>query len=475
MVFTSIEFLVFLPIVFFIYWFVVNRNTRLQNAFIVLASYVFYGWWDMRFLTLIVFTSFCSYGSGLLIERYRGTPKAKWFHIGNIAVNLGILVLFKYYNFFVTSFADLFLGGETDGLLLRIILPVGISFYTFQAIGYTTDVYRNQIKPTSDIIRFFAFISFFPQLVAGPIERASHLLPQFEKPRVFNYEQATDGMRQILWGLFKKVVADRCAVVVNEVFGNYTSYSGSMLLVAAILFSFQIYGDFSGYSDMAIGIAKLFGITLKKNFNVPFFSRNVSEYWRRWHISLTTWFRDYVYIPLGGSRGSKAMIIRNTFIVFILSGFWHGASWAFLVWGAYNAALFIPMILKGKKRNTGTVAEGRWLPNVTELFSMVFTFFLFVFGRIIYRVGTLGQAVDYIGRMFHWETIKAGYYIFRQEGISVFLIVLLLVEWFQRTAEHGLEFHRPIKWPVRYAIYIVFVLILIFYWGENQQYIYFQF
>lgn len=476
MVFTSLEFLVFLPIVFFIYWFVVNKDTRLQNAFIVLASYVFYGWWDIRFLTLIVLTSFCSYGSGLLIERYRGTPKAKWFHIGNIAVNLVILVLFKYYNFFVTSFADLFLGGETDGLLLRIILPVGISFYTFQAIGYTIDVYRNQIKPTSDIIRFFAFISFFPQLVAGPIERASHLLPQFEKPRVFNYEQAADGMRQILWGLFKKVVvADRCAVVVNEVFGNYTSYAGSMLLVAAILFSFQIYGDFSGYSDMAIGIAKLFGITLKKNFNVPFFSRNIAEFWRRWHISLTTWFRDYVYIPLGGSRGTKAMIVRNTFIVFLLSGFWHGANWTFLVWGAYNAALFIPIILRGKKYTTDTVAEGRRLPSWTEWFSMGFTFFLCVFGWVVFRSDTLGQAVDYIGRMCHLETLKAGYYIFKQDGISVFIFILLLVEWLQRKAGHGLEFHRPIRWPVRYVIYVTFVLMLVFYWGDNQQYIYFQF
>ena len=475
MVFTSIEFLVFLPIVFLIYWFIVNKNTRLQNAFIVLASYVFYGWWDIRFLTLIVLTSFCSYGSGLLIERYRGTPKAKWLHIGNIAVNLCILVIFKYYNFFVTSFADLFLGGKTDGLLLRIILPVGISFYTFQAIGYTIDVYRNQMKPTSDIIRFFAFISFFPQLVAGPIERASHLLPQFEKPRVFNYGQATDGIRQILWGLFKKVVvADRCAVVVNEVFGNYTSYAGIMLFVAAILFAFQIYGDFSGYSDMAIGIAKLFGITLRKNFNVPFCSRNMSEFWRRWHISLTTWFIDYVYIPLGGSRGTKAMIIRNTFIVFILSGFWHGANWTFLAWGAYNAVLLIPIILIGKKHTTDTVAEGRCLPNGTELFSMGFTFFLFVFGVIIFRSESIGQAVAYIGRMCDWKTLTDGCYIFKRD-IPVFLLILLLIEWFQRKAEHGLEFHRPIKWPVRYSIYFAFVLILIFYWGDNQQYIYFQF
>lgn len=472
MVFNSIEFLFFLPITFLIYWFVVNKNINAQNFFVVLASYVFYGWWDVRFLALITFTSFCSYGSGLLIEKYRGTHKSKWVHIGNIVVNLGILGLFKYYNFFVTSFADLFLGGKTDGLLLSVILPIGISFYTFQAIGYTIDVYRNQVKPTHNIVQFFAFISFFPQLVAGPIERATHLLPQFGKQRTFNYEQAADGMRQILWGLFKKVIiADRCAVVVNEVFDSYSTQPGSMLLVAAILFAFQIYGDFSGYSDMAIGTAKLFGITLRKNFDVPFFSRNIAELWRRWHISLMTWFVDYVYIPLGGSRCSKMRHICNIFVVFLLSGLWHGANWTFVVWGAYNAF----WCSLSTRKYTGIVADGKLLPNFRELGAMLITFLLFTVGFIAFRAESVGQAFDYVGHMAHWETLKAGYYIFRQNGISIFIIMLLLIEWFQRKAEHGLQFHRPLKWPIRYGIYLAFVAILIFYWGENQQFIYFQF
>ena len=317
MLFNSIEFAIFLPIVFLLYWFAFKKNLKLQNLFIVVVSYIFYGWWDWRFLLLIAFTSFCSWGSGLLIEKYRETPKkAKTINVLNIVLNLLILGVFKYYDFFVTSFANLFLDGKTDGLLLKIILPVGISFYTFQALSYSIDVYRGKLKATHDIVQFFAFVSFFPQLVAGPIERATNLLPQFEKPRKFDYNEAVDGMRQILWGLFKKiVVADNCAVYVDQVFNTYQAQTGSTLLLAAILFTFQIYGDFSGYSDIAIGTAKLFGIRLMRNFNVPYFSRDIAEFWRRWHISLTTWFRDYVYIPLGGSRCSKAKVIRNTFVI----------------------------------------------------------------------------------------------------------------------------------------------------------------
>ena len=355
MLFNSLQFAIFLPIVFLLYWFVFDRflgkskhQLRLQNAFVVVASYVFYGWWDWRFLLLIAFTSFCSWGSGMLMQRvatqsattsmvdgkdvdYQLVRKIqKWIAAANIVLNLLILAVFKYYDFFVTEFAQLF-HISTDGLLLKVILPVGISFYTFQALSYSIDVYRGKIEPTKDIIAFFAFISFFPQLVAGPIERATNLLPQFLKKREFDYDTAVDGMRQILWGLFKKiVVADNCAVYVDQVFSSYTEQSGSTLLLAAVFFTFQIYGDFSGYSDIAIGTAKLFGIKLMRNFNVPYFSRDIAEFWRRWHISLTTWFRDYVYIPLGGSRVSKAKVVRNTFIIFLLSGFWHGANWTFI-------------------------------------------------------------------------------------------------------------------------------------------------
>ena len=423
MLFNSIQFALFLPIVFLLYWFVFDRfiskskwQLRLQNAFVVVASYVFYGWWDWRFLLLIAFTSFCSWGSGMLMQRVENQQidpnltgggksleinklqrRKKLITTANIVLNLLILAIFKYYDFFITEFAQLF-HISTDGLLLKVILPVGISFYTFQALSYSIDVYRGKIEPTKDIIAFFAFISFFPQLVAGPIERATNLLPQFLKKREFNYDTAVDGMRQILWGLFKKiVVADNCAVYVDQVFSTYTEQTGSTLLLAAIFFTFQIYGDFSGYSDIAIGTAKLFGIKLMRNFNVPYFSRDIAEFWRRWHISLTTWFRDYVYIPLGGSRVSKAKVIRNTFVIFLLSGFWHGANWTFIAWGAYHAILFLPLILTGKNRKyTNQVAEGRILPTLKEAGQMLLTFFLAVLGWIIFRAESIGMAWEYV-------------------------------------------------------------------------------
>ncbi len=354
MLFNSFEFLLFLPIVFLLYWFVFGSyapkwfawlsNLKMQNFFIIVVSYIFYGWWDWRFLLLIALTTICSYVSGILISRVSSpqptnnhdTPppthfarKSKIYLWSNIVLNLGILAFFKYFNFFVQSFVDAFagLGIMLHATTLHIILPIGISFYTFQALSYSIDVYKGKIEATRDIVAFFAFVSFFPQLVAGPIERATNLLPQFQKPRTFDYDKAVDGCRQMLWGFFKKIViADNCAVYVNQVFESYQDQTGSTLLLAAILFTFQIYGDFSGYSDIAIGCARLFGINLKRNFNVPYFSRDIAEFWRRWHISLTTWFRDYIYIPLGGSRTTKTKVIRNTFIIFLVSGFWHGAN-----------------------------------------------------------------------------------------------------------------------------------------------------
>lgn len=333
MLFNSLEFAIFLPIVFLLYWFVFNRNLKVQNFFIVVVSYLFYGWWDWRFLLLIAFTTFCSWLSGVLIERYRtrrdqNPAMRNWAKLvsgTNIILNLGILGVFKYFNFFVASFVEAFAsaGIHLQATTLHIVLPVGISFYTFQALSYSIDVYRKQLQPTKDIVAFFAYVSFFPQLVAGPIERATNLLPQFYKTRTFDYTQAVDGMRQMLWGFFKKIViADNCAVYVNQVFDNYEVQTGSTLLIAAIFFAFQIYGDFSGYSDIAIGTARLFGFNLMRNFNFPYFSRDIGEFWRRWHISLTTWFRDYLYIPLGGSRVSKAKVIRNTQYVYYLFGKW---------------------------------------------------------------------------------------------------------------------------------------------------------
>lgn len=482
MLFISIEYIIFLPIVFILYWCVFDRfirrlkcQLRLQNAFVVVASYVFYGLWDWRFLLLIALTSFCSWGSGLLIGKAKTPKKAKTRMWANVVVNLGILALFKYYDFFVTEFAQVF-HFSPEGLLLRMILPVGISFYTFQALSYSIDVYRGKMEPTKDVIAFFAFISFFPQLVAGPIERATNLLPQFLKKREFNHDLAVDGMRQVLWGLFKKiVVADNCAVYVDQVFSSYTEQSGSTLLLAAVLFTFQIYGDFSGYSDIAIGTAKLFGIRLMRNFNVPYYSRDVAELWRRWHISLTTWFRDYVYIPLGGSRVSKIKVVRNTFILFLLSGFWHGANWTFIAWGAYHATLFVPLIITGKNRKyTNQVAEERMLATLKETGQMLLTFFLAVFGWIIFRAESIGQAWEYVCGICNvslFTTPKA-------KGISALvmnILILLSVEWVQREKMHGLEVSAIKNGMVRGLVYLGVLLLLFAFGGQTTDFIYFQF
>jgi len=487
MLFNSLEFALFLPIVFLIYWAIgyahINDTLklRLQNAFVVIASYVFYGWWDWRFLLLIAFTSFCSWGSGLLIGQASTQGKSKAWMITNIVLNLGILAIFKYYNFFVSEFRQLF-GIDTGSLLLRVILPVGISFYTFQALSYSIDVYRKKMEPTKDIIAFFAFIAFFPQLVAGPIERATNLLPQFLTNRKFSYDQATDGMRQILWGLFKKIViADNCAMYVDQVWTSYDTQSGSTLALAAVLFTFQIYGDFSGYSDIAIGTAKLFGIRLMRNFNNPYFSRDIAEFWRRWHISLTTWFRDYVYIPLGGSRVNKWKIVRNTFFIFLVSGIWHGANWTFLAWGAYHAILFLPLILLGANRKyTNQVAEGRLLPSWREAIQILFTFFLVVIGWIIFRSETITQAWEIICSIcnksfFSVPTLTKPIYF----GYIAFMVI---IEWISRDKQHGLNFTKKTKHVIsliKSLLYIVMALLVEFYFMASIEhptaFIYFQF
>ena len=481
MIFNSIDFVIFLPIVFLLYWFVFNRTIRLQNAFVVLASYIFYGWWDWKFLILIAFTSFFSWGSGLLIGKYNGhKKKQRTINILNIVVNILILCLFKYYNFFISSFADAFMDGDSSGLLLNIVLPVGISFYTFQALSYSIDVYRGKVVPTKDVVQFFAFVSFFPQLVAGPIERASNLLPQFAQKRVFDYAGAVEGCRQVLWGMFKKVViADSCASIVDGIFENYDSLPASVLLLGAFLFSFQIYGDFSGYSDIAIGVAKLFGIKLMQNFNVPYFSRDIAEFWRRWHISLTTWFRDYVYIPLGGSRVSKAKIIRNTFVIFLLSGFWHGANWTFVAWGAYHALLFLPLILTGRNRKyTDCIASGKLFPSVRELSQMVITFFFVLVGWIIFRADTISDAYNYIINMFSFDNFlpMGGDVVGSQAYIALlFIFIMLLVEWLGRSKRYVFDMDCIKNKPVRIVFYYVVFIVVIMFCGKAQPFIYFQF
>jgi len=486
MLFNSFHFALFLPVVFLLYWFVFDyalrgcrHQLRWQNAFILVASYVFYGWWNWRFLVLIAFTSFCSWGSGLLIQRSRepssdkSEKKAKIWMTLNIVVNLLILGIFKYYDFFVTEFCKL-LHLSTDGLLLKVILPVGISFYTFQALSYSIDIYRGKIEPTKDIIAFFAFISFFPQLVAGPIERATNLLPQFLSKREFNYEQAVDGMRQILWGLFKKIaIADACALYVDQVFSTYTNQSGSTLVLAVALFSIQIYGDFSGYSDIAIGTAKLFGIRLMRNFNNPYFSRDIAEFWRKWHISLTTWFRDYVYIPLGGSRVSKAKIVRNTFVIFLVSGFWHGANWTYIAWGAYHAMLFLPLILLGKNRKyTNLIAEGRILPTWKELGQMLTTFVLVTVGRIMSRSENITNAFDYTRRIFtHWNNPFTHNVLIT----IVYIAIMLVIEWIQRDKDHALDLSGIQSHLIKYTIYYALIILMILAYNSSENFIYFQF
>ncbi len=368
---------------------------------------------------------------------------------------------------------------------LSIILPVGISFYTFQALSYSIDVYKGKIEATRDIVAFFAFVSFFPQLVAGPIERATNLLPQFQKPRTFDYDKAVDGCRQMLWGFFKKIViADNCAVYVNQVFENYQDQSGSTLLLAAIFFTFQIYGDFSGYSDIAIGCARLFGINLMRNFNFPYFSRDIAEFWRRWHISLTTWFRDYIYIPLGGSRTTKAKVIRNTFIIFLVSGFWHGANWTFIAWGAYHALLFLPLILLGKNRKYTNVVASKedgtlsMIPSIRETFQIFLTFGLAVVGWIIFRAETFPDAFEFMARICDISLLTLPIRKKFLLRIVILILFMLIVEWLQRDKQHGLEirgqkiFHYGF---VRKLFYLLLLLMILQFGAEEQAFIYFQF
>lgn len=478
MLFNSIEYLIFLPLVFLSYW-ALRRNLRWQNIFLLLASYLFYGWWDWRFLSLIILSSTVDYVVGLQLSRTGKKGKRRRLLGLSLLVNLGLLGVFKYYHFFVDSFIDAFsiLGVHLNVSTLKIILPVGISFYTFQTLSYTIDIYRRKMEATADFVAFFAYVSFFPQLVAGPIERAANLLPQFFQNRRFNYDLAADGMRQILWGFFKKMaVADNCAAIVDSVFNAYPDYNGMTLFVASVLFSFQIYCDFSGYSDIAIGTAKLFGFRLMQNFSVPYFSRDIAEFWRRWHISLTTWFRDYLYIPLGGSRGGRWQTVRNVFIIFLVSGFWHGANWTFIFWGLINALLFLPLLIGGQnRRNLGTVAEGRNWPSIRQFMRIGLNFLLVNFAWIFFRADHIDEAFEFIGGIF-----TPGFFAlpdFRRDLaiVAPLIVILLIIEWVNRTKAHQLDIAGIPKWR-RHIMYIL-IIALIFFFGKYNAatFIYFQF
>lgn len=481
MLFNSFEFMLFLPIVFLLYWFVFKPR-RLQNLFLVVASYVFYGWWDWRFLLLIALTSACSYASGLLLEHYEGRRKAqKIVSASNIVLNLLILGVFKYYNFFVESLESLFnslFSYHLDWVTINVILPVGISFYTFQALSYTIDVYQKKLPATHDIIEFFAYISFFPQLVAGPIERATNLLPQFQKSREFDYAKAVDGMRQMLWGFFKKlVIADNCAYAVNIFWNSYEHLPGFSIFFLAVLFTFQIYCDFSGYSDIAIGCARLFGFNLMRNFNVPYFSRNIPEFWRRWHISLMTWFRDYIYFPLGGSRCTKWKVVRNTIIIFLVSGLWHGANWTFVCWGMYHALLLAIFIVFGINTKTKeVVASGRNLPSTKDFMQMIITFLMVVFGWMIFRAESMTQLSEILHAMFTNRFFD--YNLTYGKTFFLNALAMIIIEWFQREKQHAFQF--PDKWlfrkrTVRWTIYVIVYVYIVSATGESQDFLYFQF
>lgn len=487
MLFNSLDFAVFLPIVFIVYWILLSKSFQKQNLFVLFASYIFYGWWDWRFLILIFLSSVIDFWIGSSMHVTKQKSKRKFLLLLSIIINIGLLCYFKYFNFFIEGFSDAFsfLGYEFNIERINIILPVGISFYTFQTLSYTIDIYQKKLKPTSNIIEFLAFVSFFPQLVAGPIERARDLLPQFGKKRVFNEPMASDGMRQILSGLFKKIViADNCAIYVNDIFANHEMYSGIILLLGGVLFAFQIYGDFSGYSDIAIGVAAILGFQLSQNFAFPYFSRDIAEFWRRWHISLSTWFRDYIYIPIGGSRCSNIYKIRNVFLVFTISGLWHGANYTFIAWGILHSLFFIPILIRNNNRRyLDVLANNRAIPSFRETISVCVTFILVVLGWIVFRSENI-----YVAQKFYLSilTDSINFYSYREAfsflfyNVGLYFILILsgfvCIEFFGRKFRYGLEVFKSIRNPLlRKFVYVLTICTILFFSDKETPFIYFQF
>jgi alginate O-acetyltransferase complex protein AlgI len=479
MLFNSFSFAIFLPIVFVLYWFFTKGNLRLQNILLLGSSYFFYACWDWRFLSLLIFSTLLDFFTGIKIhEAIHQRRKIFWLWL-SIFINIGFLGIFKYYNFFASSFSEglSLLGFKINFSTLQVILPVGISFYTFHGLSYVIDLYKNKIKPERNFIHYSVFVSFFPLLVAGPIERATHLLPQIIKKRKFDYSQVVDGLKQILWGLFKKIViADNCADYANTVFNHSGYYFGSTLVLGALFFAFQIYCDFSGYSDIALGTARLFGIELLRNFTFPYFSRDMAEFWRRWHISLSSWFRDYLYIPLGGSKGSLWKKIRNVLIIFLVSGFWHGANWTFIVWGLLNAIYIIPAIIfKTNRNHLEIVAQGKYFPTIKEFLSIGFTFSLTVFAWIFFRANDLHHAISYISQICS-KTLFTIPDLPVNKQIVIIMLVFVIIEWIGREQQYaianlGVNLRRPLRW----LIYYIIIIIIFAYDNAEQQFIYFQF
>lgn len=475
MFFNSISFALFFPIIFILYWFVFGKSKIKQNILLIFASYYFYSCWDWRFLFLLIFSTGLDFFSALRIDESNNINKRKFWLYLAITINLGFLGIFKYYDFFAKNFSILLnnFGFDVHPYVLNLILPVGISFYTFHGLSYIIDVYYKRIYVEKNFVDYSLFVSFFPLLVAGPIERATHLLPQIKVKRVFDYNQSKEGVKLIVWGLFKKmVVADNCAFFVNQIFADYSSFSSTELWLGIVFFAFQIYGDFSGYSDIAIGTSKLLGVELLKNFNFPYFSKNIADFWRRWHISLSSWFRDYLYIPLGGSKVSKMFQIRNVFIIFLVSGFWHGANWTFIIWGVIHAILFIPLLIMNKNRDSVNNVNFSYF----DFFKIIFTFFLVCIAWVFFRADTLAVSFGYLKRMFVFNDITL-YYFFKNSkyillsAISLFSIfVLLLIEW------HALRNYKKNVDLSKKVFFLLLAMILFMGVYRNQlSFIYFQF
>ncbi len=486
MLFNSTNFALFLPAVFLLYWFVFSKTHKSQNLLLLVSSYFFYACWDYRFLFLLVFSTALDFYTGLKMQKSSNeTVRKTWFWI-SVLINVGFLGTFKYFNFFAESFSVLLegMGFQANISTLKVILPVGISFYTFHGLSYVIDVYKKRINPENNFVDYAVFVSFFPLLVAGPIERATHLLPQIKQKRVFDYTKAILGLRQILWGLVKKIViADTCAGIANTIFNDTTNnFSGLAMLLGAVMFTFQIYGDFSGYSDIALGTARLFGVDLLKNFAYPYFSRDIAEFWRRWHISLSSWFRDYLYFPMGGSKVSQTKQIRNTLTIFIVSGFWHGANWTFIVWGLLNAIFILPSIIfKTNRNNIAIVAKGKLFPSISETLSMFSTFLMTVFAWIFFRSETVGSAYIFIKKLltgFFNKQVLISSIDFMKADIGYPFIVILclffLIEWLGREQDFALE-KLQLKTPYRWTFYVILTLFIFYFAGSEQQFIYFQF
>jgi D-alanyl-lipoteichoic acid acyltransferase DltB (MBOAT superfamily) len=477
MLFNSLEYLLFLPIVVIIYWWLNKKALLYQNTFLLLMSYLFYGMWNWKFLFLLVFSTLLDYYSAIKIEQSQSKRRKKFWLILSVGINLGFLGVFKYFNFFSDIVRDVshVFGQNSSMLKLEVLLPVGISFYTFHGLSYVFDCYNEKIVVRKNFIDYGLFVSFFPLLVAGPIERANHLLPQIESKRTFTQQNAVNGLRQILWGLFKKIViADNCAIFANTIFDNYTDYSGSTLLVGAVLFAFQIYGDFSGYSDIALGSAKLMGFDLLKNFSFPYFSRNLAEFWKRWHISLSSWFRDYLYIPLGGNKTVVAKRVVNVMVVFLVSGFWHGANWTFIVWGLLNSIFVIVDNFVIKSKFEGVVANGRKIPSLKEVVQVLSTFLLVSILWIFFRAETITEAADYIKRIFSDALFKLPEV--RPSIVFILILVFLFVEWLGREKDFALQNMYNIKNKyIRWFTYNVILVIILLFGATPQTFIYFQF